>query len=67
MRIIKLSFEGLRSDKHLSQEDVAKHLGISTVAYGRKERGVNEFTFKEVLKLAKLYDVTVDTFKYPGK
>ena len=33
---------------------------MHAVTYGRKERGVNEFTLTEALKLARLFDTSVD-------
>ena len=38
----------------LSQEDVAKKLGISQVAYGRYELGKREPTFSLIIKIAEV-------------
>lgn len=48
-----------RESAGLSQEHVAQSLGISPVTYGRKERGLNDFTFAEVEQIAELLGTDV--------
>lgn len=50
----------MRKEARLEQKDVADEIGMHAVTYGRKERGVNAFTLPEALKLAKLFDTTVE-------
>ena len=50
----------MRKEAKLEQKDVAQEIGMHAVTYGRKERGVNEFTLTEALKLARLFDTSVD-------
>ncbi len=40
----------------LTQEDVAKRLGISQVAYGRYELGLREPNFSLILRIAEVLD-----------
>lgn len=40
-----------RDKAGLSQEEVAKQLGISKSSYSRKEKGITQFTFDEIEKL----------------
>lgn len=40
----------------LTQEDVAKELGISQVAYGRYELGLREPNFSLILRIAEVLD-----------
>lgn len=49
-----------RKENKLNQKDLAKELGIHSVTYSRKETGEKEFTLTEALKLADLFDTTVD-------
>ncbi len=49
-----------RKENRLKQKDLAKELGIHSVTYSRKETGEKEFTLTEALKLADLFDTTVD-------
>lgn len=47
---------GLRAKHNVSQEEAAKVLGITRVAYKNKELGVSRFYFDEVVKLLKYLD-----------
>lgn len=47
----------LRDENNLTQEDVAKILGISKSSYSRKESGKTEFTVSEFNKLLNLFKV----------
>lgn len=49
-----------RKENRLKQKDVARELGIHSVTYSRKETGEKEFTLSEALKLAEMFDTTVD-------
>lgn len=49
-----------RREHKLKQSDLAKKLHISKQTYYRKENGITEFTQKEMLKLAKIFNCTLD-------
>ena len=46
----------------ITQEEAAKHLGISLTAYNRKENGKTKFYADELCKLAKLFGVSINIF-----
>ena len=47
----------LRARHKLSQEDVAKKLGISRQAYSNWEKNINSLTVAKLKELAKVLDV----------
>jgi len=51
----------LRKKAQLTQVDVAEKLGISQPAYASWERGVKKPTQENLVKIAKLFNVSVDT------
>lgn len=51
----------LRKQAHLTQKEIAEKLGVSQPAYGDWERGVKMPTHENSKKLAKLFNVTLDT------
>lgn len=50
----------LRKAKSWSQEDLAKEVGSSRVMIGKYERNDNAPSIEVLLKMAKVFDVTVD-------
>lgn len=50
----------LREDADLKQTAVASYLKTSQTQYSRWERGEREIPFHQVIKLATLYDVSID-------
>lgn len=44
----------------LTQEDVAKHLGVAQPVYQRFEKGVFECNYEQLCKLSELFDVSID-------
>jgi len=50
----------LREDSDKTQEQIATYLGTSQTMYARYERGANEMPIRHLIKLAKLYDVSLD-------
>lgn len=50
----------LRKLNRLTQRDVARHLGISQPSYTRYENGKSEPTIENLIKLADLFDVSID-------
>lgn len=51
----------LRKQAQLTQVDVAEKLGISQPAYASWERGVKKPTQENLVKIAKLFNASVDT------
>ena len=63
MRYEVLKFENIRSlriDRNLTQKQVAQYLGISQNTYSQYEIGVLNYPVDALIKLADLYDVSVD-------
>jgi len=52
--------KALRQENNLLQKDIAKKLNISTSAYGFYEQGKRTPDLETVLKLAEIFDVTID-------
>lgn len=50
----------LREDADMSQKKVAGYLGMSQTGYSKYETGENDIPTAVLIKLAKLYDVSVD-------
>ena len=50
----------LREDADMSQKKVAAYLGMSQTGYSKYETGENDIPTAVLIKLAKLYDVSVD-------
>ena len=53
--------KNLRKQAHLTQVDVAEKLGISQPAYASWERGVKQPTQENLVKIAKLFNASIDT------
>lgn len=51
---------GLRVEMELSQEQMAKLVGISNSSYQRKESGESPFLLTEAYKLSKILGKTID-------
>lgn len=47
----------------MTQKEMAKYLGISTVSYQRKESGIKNFYFWEVKKICSKANVSLDIVK----
>ena len=50
----------LRIDNDLTQQQVADYLMCNRQVYARYERGIREIPVSMLIKLAKLYNVSVD-------
>ena len=50
----------LRVDHDMTQQQVADYLTCNRQVYARYEKGLREIPVSMVIKLAKLYQVTVD-------
>ncbi len=68
-----IKLQELRIEKNLSQNEVAKNLGITQQAYSRYEREERELGYDLLKKFANFFDVSVDyllnnsTYFYPDK
>lgn len=51
----------LRKQAQLTQVDVAEKLGISQPAYASWERGIKKPTQENLVKIAKLFNASIDT------
>jgi len=51
---INHKLKGARVEKGLTQEDIAKRIGISTYSYLMKENGKRDFTLTEMKKICEI-------------
>ena len=49
----------IRKQKGLTQEQIAKIIGVAKTTYCNYENGHSEMEFDTIIKLAKYYDVTI--------
>lgn len=56
---------GKRNEMRLSQEDIARELGITVKTYNLKENGKAEFTLDEVRVLLKIFDCRFEDIFLP--
>lgn len=63
----------LRKEKNISQEEIAKKLGVTRQAYSRYERNEHELGYEALNTLADFFDVSIDyllghsTYFYPDQ
>ena len=55
-----IRFFELRSEKGISQREIAKLFGISQATYNNWENGRTQPSIEQLIALAKFYDVSVD-------
>ena len=55
-----MNLKEIRKHCNLTQQQVADHLNCSAVAYSRYENGIREPSIDILIKLAALFDVSVD-------
>ena len=60
MDIVRKNIYELRKLNRFTQREVAQRLGISQPSYIRYENGSAEPTLENLVKIADLYDVSVD-------
>lgn len=60
MKILAKKLRELRKDLKLSQTEVAKKLGLQYFTYGKWEQEKAEPSANDLVKLAEIFDVTVD-------
>lgn len=49
-----------RKAKGITQEEVAKAIGMKKATYGRKERGESQFDLQEAAEIAKALNMKID-------
>jgi transcriptional regulator with XRE-family HTH domain len=60
MHNLPINLKTLRIQKKLKQQDVAEYLNITQVAYGRYEAGLREPDIDTLIRLAELFNVSLD-------
>ena len=50
----------LRNSKHLRQDEVAKRIGVNKSAISTYESGTRQPSYEVLIRLAKLYQVSID-------
>ncbi len=55
-----IRLQELRTERKLSQQEVANALGITQQSYSRYERGGNELGYDALIKFANFFDVSID-------
>lgn len=58
--MIHKNIKNLRQENSITQEDLAKVLGIAANTYDDYESGITEWTDELLIKLALYYNVSVD-------
>jgi transcriptional regulator with XRE-family HTH domain len=51
----------IREDKGLMQKEVAAHIAVDKSTYSKIEKGTRDVTVVELNKMAKLFNVSIDT------
>ena len=60
----KLTWKEIRENKlHISQEELAKKLGITRQAYSMKEKYIRKMKIEEAILIAKLSSVKIEDIK----
>lgn len=54
------NIRNLREDNDYKQKDIANYLNVSQNTYSQYENGIIELTATNLIKLAKLYNVSID-------
>ncbi|GAB3167551.1 helix-turn-helix domain-containing protein [Telluribacter humicola] len=58
MNDIYLKIKSIRVKKNLTQDDVAKHLGMAQSNYARMERGLSQITVERLAELAEIFEMS---------
>ncbi len=53
--------KGLRVENGLTQKQISEKLGMAIKTYNRKELGLVEFTRDEILRLAEILDMSLES------
>lgn len=59
----KMTIKQIRVGLNMTQKQMAKYLGISTVSYTNKEIGKRRFYFDEVERICELAKISIDVVK----
>ncbi|MFD1887502.1 helix-turn-helix transcriptional regulator [Paenibacillus wenxiniae] len=59
---MRITVKAARVNAGMSQEEVAKHLGLSKNGYTRKENGQSKFYIDEIVSLSDLFNVKLENF-----
>lgn len=62
----KLPLKALRAKVGLTQEQVAKKIGVDRVTYGKWENYKRYPDAMQLIKLAELFECSMDTFYFPS-
>jgi len=65
-QILGHKIKSLRKNAAISQEALAKKLGLGRVAVSQIERGYRSVEFLELAKIAKIFSIQLDYFLYAG-
>lgn len=57
----------LRKERRMTQEDVAREIGVSRISYSKLERGETRILNEGVEKLARLFDVSEDELLFGAR
>ena len=57
----------LRKERRMTQEDVAREIGISRISYSKLERGETRLFNEGVEKLARLFDISEDELLFGAR
>lgn len=63
----KLSFKALRATKDMSQSEVAKQIGVNRMTYAKWERYETYPDAIQLIRLAEVFECSLDTFYFPLK
>ena len=63
LRMEKMTIKQIRVGLNMTQKQMAKYLGISTVSYTNKEIGKRRFYFDEVKRICELSKISIDVVK----
>ena len=67
VRSVQIKLYELRKGANLTQEELARKLGLSANQYGKKERGQQEFTQDEMFLLSKFFNKSISDIFLPRK
>lgn len=60
MSMLSKNLKTLREERELTQQDMGDYLGMSRVGYFKYEKGTAEPSLETLIKLADLYNTTID-------
>lgn len=63
LRMEKMTIKQIRVGLNMTQKQMAKYLGISTVSYTNREIGKRRFYFDEVKRICELAKISIDVVK----